>query len=244
MKFLLVLITHERLAYTKRTLRAIWDTIGDDTEYFLTVVDNASTDGTQDYLKKLQQRGRINGLILNDENLYPGEACNRGWETGLKIFDADLLVRLDNDMSLVRGWDKRVVEYFKAIPELGQLGLDHEAIEHPSADLRRRTINGLTINEWPGCVGGPSVIRRKLWEDGIRWPDLRWNDERNSAAQEDSAFSKSIMDKGFLVGHAQEELGRTFANKSNWADFPSYYEKTMSDRGYQENANYIKELKK
>jgi hypothetical protein len=41
-------------------------------------------------------------------------------------------MRLDNDMELKKGWDHTVLEYFRAIPELGQLGYDHEAIEHPS----------------------------------------------------------------------------------------------------------------
>ena len=64
MNLLIVLITHDRLAYTKRTLRDLWDTI--QVPYHLIVVDNASTDGTQEYLSGLLERNRIDSMILNE----------------------------------------------------------------------------------------------------------------------------------------------------------------------------------
>lgn len=243
MKLLICLVTYNRLDYTKRTLQSMRHALGENLDYYLVVVDNASADGTQEYVKKLERRKIANAYILNGENYYPGKACNMGWERGLKFYEPTHLMRLDNDMHFEKGWFERVEDYFNAIPELGQLGLDHEAIEHPSAELRKRTINGMTINEWPGCVGGPSIITKKIWDLGIRWPELRWNDERNSAAQEDSAFSREIQNAGYLVGHTQEELARTFANKTNWQDYPEYYLKTMTDRGYDDNVKLIKELK-
>jgi hypothetical protein len=50
--------------------------------------------------------------------------------------------------------------------------------------------------------------------------------------QEDSRFSREILAKGYYVGHMIENLSRTFANPSNWKDYPEYYQKTMSERGY------------
>lgn len=236
MKLLICLITYERLAYTRKTLRYLWSTTSDDADYFLIVVDNASTDGTQQYLKDLQRRGRINMLILNPANYYPGKACNIGWEKGLEVYDATHLMRLDNDMELTSGWDNKIEEYFTAIPELGQLGIEHEAIETPEADSKRRTINGKTVNEWPGVVGGPMVMPRKLWDMGIRYDETPWHADNPQipAIQEDSRLSQSIKMKGYLVGHAEEELGRTFANKSNWSEYPEYYKKTMLERGYKD----------
>lgn len=235
MKLLITLVTYERLDYTKQTLKSLWSTISDDADYFLVVADNASTDGTQEYLKELQRRGRINMLILNPENYYPGKACNIAWEQALEVYDATHLMRLDNDMQLVKGWDKKIAEYFKAIPELGQLGYEHEAIETPEAELHKRRINGYTINEWPGCVGGPMVMKRKLWDQGIRYDETRWSESGNPKVpvpQEDSKLSHAIKERGYLVGHTQEELGRTFANKDNWNKYPEYYKKTLTERGY------------
>jgi len=197
------------------------------------VVDNNSTDGTQKYLKSLVPRNRIDKLIINPDNYYPGKATNIGWAEGLKAYpEATHLVRLDNDMLLKKGWDIMASEYFSAIIELGQLGLDHEAIEHPQANLRVMDINGKQLNPWPGCVGGPNIIKRSIWDSGIRYQELMWNDGRHSPMQEDSKFSHDIQGQGYLTGHMTEDLSRTFANKDNWSDYPDYYKKTMSDRGY------------
>lgn len=236
MKLLITLITYNRLDYTKRTLRSLWDNTSDNADYYLIVVDNNSTDETQEYLKHLKKRGRINDLILNPENYYPGKACNLGWKAALNIYDATHLMRLDNDMQLTKNWDKKVETYFKAIPELGQLGIEHEAIETPEADAKQRHINGMTINEWPGCVGGPMIMPKKLWDKGFKYDETPWfaPNPQIPAEQEDSRLSAAIKSKGYLVGHAQEELGRTFANKNNWKDYPEYYKKTMLERGYKD----------
>lgn len=234
MKLLICLITYQRLEYTKRTLRYLWDSVSDMADYYLVVSDNNSSDGTQDYLKELKRRGRVNDIILNPENYYPGKACNIGWAKGLEVYEATHLMRLDNDMVLVKDWDKKVAEYFKAIPELGQLGIEHEAIETPEAELHKRVINGFTINEWPGCVGGPMIMPKKLWDKGVRYDETPWNaiKSKNPVPQEDSKMSYAIKNMGYLVGHSQDELGRTFATKDNWKEYPDYYRKTMSERGY------------
>lgn len=241
MRLLITLITYQRLDYTKRTLRSLWDNISDSADYYLVAVDNNSTDGTQDYLTELKKRGRINDVILNPENYYPGKACNIGWARGLEIYPATHLMRCDNDMQFTRDWDKQVETYFKAIPELGQLGLEHEAIETDLAESSKRTINGATINEWPGCVGGPMVMPKKLWDLNAHYDESAWSYEREGvpAQQEDSKLSQLVKSRGYLVGHAQEELAKTFANKTNWHEYKDYYKKTMSERGYH---NLLEEI--
>lgn len=233
MKLLVVLITYNRLDYTKKTLRNFWGTV--TVPYHLVVVDNASTDGTVEYLQSLLDRGRVDQVIFNPENYYPGKACNIGWEVGLKEYpEATHLMRLDNDMHFEKGWDEAAASYFTAISGLGQLGLDHEAIEHPKAVLREMYINGKVLNPWPGCVGGPNIIRREIWDMGARYMELMWNDGRKSPLQEDSQFSRAIQGMGYLTGHMTENLSRTFANVSNWHEHPGYYKKTMADRGYDD----------
>ncbi len=233
MNLLIVLITYNRLAYTKQTLRDLWKTI--EVPYYLVIVDNASTDGTQDYLKKLEARHRADMVILNEVNYYPGKATNIGWEAGLELYpEATHLMRLDNDMHLEKGWDIAAADYFDKIPELGQLGLDHEAIEDPRAAMRVLNINGKRLNPWPGCVGGPNIILRKFWYRGIQYPELRWDDGRRSPMQEDSQLSAKIQAVGYITGHMTERLAWTFANTGNWKDYPEYYKKTMLERGYDE----------
>lgn len=240
MNLLVVMVTYNRLEYTKRTLREFWSTV--DEPYYLIIVDNNSTDGTQEYIESLKKRYRINDYIFNPENYYPGKATNIGWAKGIKDYPkATHLMRLDNDMSFKKGWCAEANDYFKKIPELGQLGLDHEAIEHPKAGLRVMRINGKDLNPWPGCVGGPNIIRRTIFDKGVKYRELMWNDGRNSPLQEDSQFSKAIQAMGYLTGHMTEDLSRTFANETNWHEYPDYYKKTFSERGYNELLNKIKE---
>ena len=234
MKLLIVLITYNRLKYTQQTLKGLLRTI--TVPHYIVVCDNNSTDGTQEWL---QDKADVDRIILNPDNYYPGKATNIGWKAGLEDYNANYLMRLDNDFSFKKGWDKAAEDYFKKIPELGQLGLDHEAIEHPQAVLREQEVNGKRLNPWPGCVGGVNIIRRSIWDMGVRYPELMWNDGRNSPMQEDSQFSKIIKSKGYLVGHMTEDLARTFANETNWNEFPEYYKKTMTERGYTDNLNKI-----
>jgi len=239
MNLLVVMITYNRLAYSQKTLDYLLDTI--KVPHYILIVDNASDDGTKLWLADMKQTKKIDDYIINEDNLYPGEATNVGWREGLLKFpEATHLMRLDNDMHLEPGWDTAAEDYFKKIPELGQLGLDHEAIEHPKAKLREKEINGKILNPWPGCVGGPNIVPKKVYDLGVRYEPLKWNDGRQSPMQEDSNFSRKIQAKGYLTGHMTERLAWTFANEENWKDYPEYYKKTMADRGYVENLEKLK----
>lgn len=237
MRLLITVVTFNRLDYTKRTLRSLWDTL--EQPYYLVVADNNSTDGTRAYLKTLLKRGRIDKVILNPENYYPGKATNIAWTEGLKDYpSATHLARIDNDMHFEKGWDKKADEYFKTIDRLGQLGLDFDGGE----DKTPQYYNGMGIIEWPGSVGGPNIIRRLIFDSGLRYSEEKWEGS-NSKLQEDSKFSREIKKDGWLVGHMDERLSWTFANKENWHEMPDYYIKTMTDRGYTENVEYLKGLK-
>jgi glycosyltransferase involved in cell wall biosynthesis len=228
MKLLIVLITYNRLAYTKRTLHSLFATI--ETPYYLVAVDNNSTDGTQEYLDSLKGRYKLDKVIKNPDNYYPGRATNIGWTAGLELYpQATHLMRLDNDMQFEKGWDSYAAEYFETIDRLGQLGLDYDGGENKAPQF----YTGMGLVEYPGCVGGPSIIRRQIYNDGIRYDETPWN-VNGTPLQEDSKFSREIKKQGWLVGHMDKRLSYTFAIPENWADYPEYYKQTMSERGYDE----------
>jgi hypothetical protein len=210
--------------------------------HYIVAVDNKSTDDTREWLKEQKKLGRINYLILNQGNYYPGKATNMGWGMGLyKYPKATHLMRLDNDMEFAKGWDKKAAEYFKKFEGLGQLGLDHTAIEGPESVGYGITSNGLTGNEWPGVIGGPCIIPREIWDMGLRYDETPWHTGPNGekVMQEDSLLSHQIKGRGYTIGHMTDRLSWTFANETNWNDHPAYYKKTMSERGYTENLEKI-----
>lgn len=233
MKLLITLVTHNRLAYTKRTLKSLLRTV--DVPYYLVVVDNASTDKSQQWLEK---SGPQDLLILNPMNYYPGKACNIGWERGLREFNADYLMRCDNDMEFAADWATDAEKYFEAMPPLGQLGLDNTALDSYTGEKRYLTsIGGKTINAWPGNVGGPCIIRRDVWDRGARYDETPWMDLRAHKGsiltpQEDVKFSLSMHNYQSIYGHPTDKLAWTFATPDTWEKYPEYYDKTMTERGY------------
>lgn len=231
MNLLIVMVTHNRLEYSKNTLKNLIATI--KVPYFLIVADNASTDGTIDYMRHQLGKGNINYLITNEENFYPGKATNEAWQTGLSYYpEATHLMRLDNDMALSEDWSDVVQDYFDSIPNLGQLGLDYGPTQLPDASNFVQEHHKKTINPYPGNVGGTNVIRREVWEDGVKYDETPWfSNGKTPEPQEDCRFSLDISEAGWLFGHSTKKIAWTI---DKWEDYPEYYLKTMVDRGYSE----------
>ena len=220
--------------------------------YYLVVVDNASTDGTQDWLIRQFDEQKVNQLVLNTKNNYPGRACNQGWEEGLINFpDADYLMRTDNDMDFIDGWYSKWPKYFNRIHNLAQLGLDYslakEAPENMIIDWQPLTLQdetyksfcrvktkGLELIPWPGSIGGTCIIRRKVWDIGIRYDETPWHhiDGQRVTPQEDAKFSTAILRAGWTFAHAGERLSEHFGGPTpeTLKKYPEYYKETLIAR--------------
>jgi GT2 family glycosyltransferase len=84
----------------------------------LIVVDNASSDGTVDYLTRLSEEHKNIRVILNPENLGFAAANN----IGLKyVGGSEYVVFLNNDTVVPRGWLARLLKYLKN-PTIGTVG--------------------------------------------------------------------------------------------------------------------------
>ena len=71
----IIIPVYNKLNYTKKCIESIFNA-SDDTSYEIIVVNNASTDGTEEYLNSVSNLISIN----NKENLGFVEACNRSEE--------------------------------------------------------------------------------------------------------------------------------------------------------------------
>lgn len=202
-------ITYNRLELTKQ---AIASYIENTTwPYSLSVVDNASTDGTQAWLKAEKKAGRVHNIILLPKNKYPGFACNRGWE--LAGDDVGLLHRADNDFVFLPNWCDEISYAFGHIRRLGQLGLR-------SKDVEKSKVN----------VGGNCLISKGLWDNGLRWDERPWPqlaEEVGPGWTEDSLLSQTIQKKGFKWARARWSVIEPIS-----AEDPEdpYYQGTWADR--------------
>ena len=71
-------------------------------QFELIVVDNNSTDGTVNMLKRMKKRGIIDKLILNSENKHLGFAVNQAWKIAAP--SSKWVVWCNNDFYFMKGW--------------------------------------------------------------------------------------------------------------------------------------------
>ncbi|MGC2062676.1 MAG: glycosyltransferase, partial [Thermodesulfovibrionales bacterium] len=87
---------YNKIEYTKKCLAAIRGNTPDEL-YEIIIIDNASTDGTKDFLKSLAEDVRI---ISNEKNLGFAKACNQG----ASISSSEYILFLNNDTEPMKGW--------------------------------------------------------------------------------------------------------------------------------------------
>lgn len=234
MRLLICVVTHNRLDYTKECLFSLQETLGvnpeasEDDDFSIVVVDNASDPDTVEWLNECKVTDH---LILNKNNRYPGAACNQGWTRGLEDFDATHLCRIDNDCVMQPGWFARVKECFEKYESLGQLGLINMN-ESPEFKPRFVEHNGPRLNVGPTNIGGPNVITRKLWDQGLRYSEIPWHNFGGPTPQEDVKLSLDIRN---IYGQWFANIAETICVEQSFTDtdkYYDYYQRTFSERGH------------
>lgn len=162
MKIDLVFITYNRLEYTKLALASI---LADPTENFsLTVWDNASTDGTVEYLKNEINDSHISDIIFSKENIGQAAAVNQIWNDS----KADLLGKLDNDCLVTPGWTRTLVQAHNDIDNLGVIACWHFLSEDFDESAARKagkiqSFGKHQILRHPWTCGTGFLIKRELF---------------------------------------------------------------------------------
>ncbi|WP_347814334.1 glycosyltransferase [Alkalihalobacillus sp. LMS39] len=112
MKTSIVILTHNQLKLTKRCLESIREFTPE--RYEIIVVDNASTDGTVQYLYT-QDDVRT---IVNQENLGFPKGCNQGVE----VASGDNILFLNNDTVVTENWLKNMIRVLYSDEKIGMVG--------------------------------------------------------------------------------------------------------------------------
>ena len=112
----IVIVTIDGLVFSRLCLESLL-ACRTSIPFEVIVVDNASTDGTIEYLRDLARRDRRVRVELSDRNIGFAAATNRG----LSRARGNILVLLNNDTIVVDGWLDRIVNHL-ADPRIGLLG--------------------------------------------------------------------------------------------------------------------------
>lgn len=116
-KVSVVVLTYNNLEVTKACLHSL-EVHSCYPNWELVIVDNASSDGTPDYLREYAAANPQVRLMLNDENL----GFSAGNNCGLRAASGDYLILLNNDTYVTRGWMLDLIRHFRRSPDLGLLG--------------------------------------------------------------------------------------------------------------------------
>ena len=111
-----VVLTYNQLDFTRACLHSL-EKNSKYPNWELIIVDNASEDGTRDFLREYAAGREHVELILNDENL--GFAA--GNNVGCRRASGDFIVMLNNDTFVTPGWIGKLLTHFEENPSLALL---------------------------------------------------------------------------------------------------------------------------
>ena len=123
-----VVVCYGRLELTKQCILSLLGmTAYPDWE--LVAVDNASPDGTAEWLERMAQEWDRIRVVPNSENLgFPG-----GVNSGVRAASGEYMVLLNNDTQVTPGWLGRFVRHLRDDDELGLVGAVTNAIGNEAA---------------------------------------------------------------------------------------------------------------
>lgn len=108
MKLAIVILNWNGLALLKRYLPGVINTSGEALVY---LADNASTDGSVEYVSEAFPEVEI---VINPTN----EGFAKGYNSALANIEADIYCLLNSDVEVTNGWITPVMELLKSRPEI------------------------------------------------------------------------------------------------------------------------------
>ena len=155
----LIMLTYNRLDYTRKSLpRLLADP---DEEFSLTLWDNGSTDGTQDYLRMVKDP-RILDIVFSNKNTGQAYPTNKVWsETS-----AELVGKVDNDCLVTPGWTHILAQAHEDLPTLGVVGCWHyqpEDFDYERAKHKIQTFGRHQIFRHPWIDGSALLVKRSVY---------------------------------------------------------------------------------
>jgi rhamnopyranosyl-N-acetylglucosaminyl-diphospho-decaprenol beta-1,3/1,4-galactofuranosyltransferase len=168
----IMVITHSRVELLRKCVENVLLRTTATSE--IVIWDNASTDGTPDYLATLTDP-RIRVMRS------PTNVGMNGYGRSFRMTTAPFVVELDDDVvDAPAGWDRMLLDAYERLPEIGFLSADIVDDPHdPPAHYRYRVrpheyhfveVNGVPLLEGPAW-GGCAITSRRLAADVGGFPE-------------------------------------------------------------------------
>ena len=192
----ILFLTFNRLYYTQKTLPALLES-SNTISYQIRIVDNGSTDGTVDYLKKLSHP-RIERIIYNNKNEGLVKPTKKFW----KESNAELIGKIDNDILVPKGWIDKLVCAHQKIPELGVVGLCHFHKEDFNNEIVKKKVeilNGIYLRKQP-WIGGNYLIKSHYVKN-IPGYTQSWKFLTKRKFHGFTKYQKKLSEQGLIHGY-------------------------------------------
>jgi GT2 family glycosyltransferase len=226
-----VVLTYNRLHLLRQCVEKVLLRTSDATREIV-IWDNASTDGTAEYLDSLADP-RIR--VVN----HPENIGQNGYAHAVALTGSDYFIELDDDVvEAPEGWDRAMLDAFERLPQIGflQAKLADDGFS-PGADLfyrkkaglyEPREVNGVTILVGGPVGGGCTITSRELYDrvGGFRQHKkmVFWHEDAAYIEDiEKLGFGKAILDGVTVVHHGG----------------PHYAEITPEKRAYYEHVRRL-----
>ena len=135
----IIILTYNNLEYTRQCVESVLEH-SDSPSYEMITVDNASSDGTQDYLRELAEAHPNVRILLNGKN----EGFARGNNLGAAMAQGKVIIFLNNDTIVTTGWLKGLVRHLDN-PQIGMVG----PVTNSSGNETRIKVDYTTIDDMP-----------------------------------------------------------------------------------------------
>ena len=224
----LMMVTYNRLELTKQTLNNI--ITNTKYPYNFVIVDNNSTDGTQEYLKEFREACNLNiVLILNDENKGIAVGRNQGLLEANKL-NTVWYSTVDNDILLPEKWLTRCISLLKADKRFAMIGVNFEERQYPILKIGNEEIQ----YKHRGNLGTACTVFHKSFHKMVGF----FNTEYGLYGEEDADMGARAQAIGLKLGYLKENgvhLGEGDADQGEYREFKTESHKRNLQK-FNENA--------
>jgi glycosyltransferase involved in cell wall biosynthesis len=234
-KISIIVLTYNALEYTKKCLASIHKNT--KLPYELVIVDNCSSDGTREWLKKEyfddEVAAGIVSVWLPEENL--GVAGGRNF--GIKQTTSDIIIYLDNDTEVSKGWDTLMVHHLKShyrVGIVGKSGVDVRCLDPITWETVYMVNGQAEVDAVSGfCFGFKRELLDLIGENYTGFPNNRfWHEDLDFCLRAKKAGFKVIADSKIpILHHEHKSMG----------DEKGDIHKPENQEGFQANATCVKE---
>lgn len=233
------IITHNRLGFLKQCVESLLPTLS-EFKYELVIWDNASTDGTKQYLRSIDNPSVM--IKFSKDNLgtnAKGKAA--------EICKGEFIIGIDDDvLSFPVNWLDKMIMAFKSVPRLGYLSTDviqnaYTTGAKPSEDLymNQSFYNGSITVQFGPAGGWCFMISREVFTKIGNFADIKGR----IFFSEDGDFLNRLRRKGYRFGILKDVKVFHATGDHYNKEYNDIFESKMKDYTDNRANSYHKKLK-